>query len=297
MAGIRQILHRRKAISNICRLTRTMQMVSTAMYKSYYNKWLAVVDYHDALAQAGYLLVTSQVPIEKPLLRENSSGRSAVLVIGSKRGFCGSYNKHIYHLLEVHVKRAKLLKKTLDIYAPKSKLINMMNYHGIKPTKVYDDFGEMPTDPQIDGIAEEFIEQYVAGQLDYFGIVYMRFHSVSSRQAQTLTVMPLTDLIDDLTTDAKAIWPWELAFEDFHFSPSAADSINALAKMIIRSSIKNCFMEAAISEHVARMLATRSATENADEMIKQLSAEYNRARQTQITGELLDIVSGAQTLQ
>jgi len=66
-----------------------MQIVSTAMFKSYYNRWLAVAEYHDALAQAGYLLVTSETPLEHPLLKENSSGRSAVLAISSRAGLCG----------------------------------------------------------------------------------------------------------------------------------------------------------------------------------------------------------------
>ncbi len=292
MAGIRQILRRRKAVSNICRITRTMQMVSTAMYKSYFNKWLAVVDYYDALAQAGYLLLSSQVPIADPLLKENSSGRSAVLIIGSKRGLCGSYNNSIYRLFDVHLKRAKALGKKLDIYAPVGKLVNVLNYHGVTPTRVYSDFGEMPTDSQIHDMADEFMSQYMAGELDYFGIVYMRFYSISSQQAQTLTIMPLTELIDDLTTRAKAIWPWNLSFEDFYLSPSPKEIIEGLGRMIIRSSIKSCFMDAILSEHVARMVAMRNATENADEMIKELTAEYNRARQTQITGELLDIIGG-----
>ena len=273
-----------------------MQMVSTAMYKSYYNKRLTLSDYHDALAQAGYLLVTS-MPVEEPLLKENSSGRSAVLAIGSNRGFCGSYNKFVYQLLEVHIKRAQSQGRKLDIYVPNSKLINILNHHGVMPTKVYSDWGEMPTDSQFHDLADEFIGQYNAGELDYFGIVYMRFHSLSSQRAQTLTVMPLTELIIDLATDAKPIWPWDLSFEDFYFSPSIVDNIKDLARMIIRSSMKNCFMDAVLSEHVARMLAMRNATENAEEMIKELTAEYNSARQTQITGELLDIVGGAESLQ
>ena len=133
--------------------------------------------------------------------------------------------------------------------------------------------------------------------LDYFGIVYMRYYSASSQQAQTLTILPLAELIDDLTTRATVIWPWELSFEDFYLSPSGDRVIEGLARMIARSSIETCFMEAALSEHLARMLAMRSATDNAEEMQNELTVEYNRARQGQITGELLDIISGAEALR
>ena len=105
------------------------------------------------------------------------------------------------------------------------------------------------------------------------------------------------DLIDDLTTRATVIWPWELDFEDFMLVPSATEIFEGLSQVIIRSSILNCFMEAAVSEHLSRVVCMRNASDNAEEMIKELSKEYNRARQGQITVELLDIVSGVEAMK
>jgi len=297
MAGIRQILGRLRAVENIGRMTRTMGVISTAKYRAYHNRRTAIVEYHDALARAGYLLVTPQVPIEHPLLKENSSGRSAILAIGSNKGFCGAYNDYIYRLVEVHINTARETGRKLDIYAPDRRLISTLSYHGIVPTKIYHNVDEIPSNIQIDEIANNFIEQYMNSSLDYFGVVYMRYYSASSQHAQTLTILPLTELIDDLTTRATVIWPWELSFEDFYLSPSGDEVIEGLARIIVRSSIETCFMEAALSEHLARMVAMRNATENAEEMIKELSTEYNRARQSQITGELLDIIGGAEALR
>jgi len=297
MAGIRQIFQRLRAVENICRVTRTMEMVSTAKYRAYHNRRTAIVEYHDALARAGYLLVTPQVPIEHPLLKENSSGRSAILAIGSTKGLCGAYNDYICRLVQVHVYAAKEMGRKLDIYAPARRLVSTLNYHGIIPTKIYHDLDEIPSDIQIDEIAGDFVEQYMKGSLDYFGIVYMRYYSASSQHAQTLTILPLTELIDDLATRATSLWPWELSFEDFYLSPSADEVIEGLAKMMIHSSIETCFMDAAISEHLARMVAMRNATDNAEEMIRELTSEYNRERQSQITGELLDIIGGSEALR
>lgn len=297
MPGTRQILERLRAVENIGRMTRTMEMISTARYRAYRNRRAAIVEYHNALARAGYLLVTPQVPIEHPLLKENSSGRSAILAIGSTRGFCGSYNDGIYRLVEVHIKAASQAGNKLDIYAPARRLIATLGYHGIVPTKIYHNVDEIPSNIQIDEIAGDFIKQYMKGSLDYFGVVYMRYYSASSQHAQTLTVLPLTELIDDLTTRATVIWPWELTFENFYLSPSADRVIEECARMIIRSSIERCFMDAALSEHIARMVAMRNATDNAREMIRALSNEYNHARQNQITGELLDIIGGSEASQ
>jgi F-type H+-transporting ATPase subunit gamma len=274
-----------------------MQIVSTALFKSYYNKWLAVAEYHDALAQAGYLLVTSEVPLEHPLLKENSSGRSAVLTISSRAGLCGPYNAGIYKLLDTHLNLAKSSDKKLDICTTAGRLGNVLYSHGITPTKTYSDFDEVPSDAQIYEIADDFIDRYIDGQLDYFGVLYMAFHSPGHQQAQTMTIMPLTELIDQLTTRAKMIWPWDQVFEDFYMSPSPKDIIEGLARMIMHATIKDCFLQAAMSEHVARMIAMRNATKNAEDMIRDLTAAYNQARQTQITGELLDIISGTGALR
>jgi F-type H+-transporting ATPase subunit gamma len=293
MAGTSQILQRRRAVENIRRITRTMEMISTARYKSYSNKRAAVVDYHDALARAGYLLVSSQKPIKHPLLRENNSGNWGILVLGSSRGLCGQFNAAVFRMLDVHINRAKSLNKKLEIYATQSKLLSMLAYHHITPAKVYTGFEDVPHDSFIAQIAADLIGRYKAGKIDFFGIVHMNFYSVTSQQPQTLTIMPLAELIDDLATQAKEIWPWKTSYEDFYISPSANEVIEGLASMIIQYSIKSCFMSSAISEHVARMIAMRNATDNADDMLKELTGQYNRARQTKITAELLDIIGGA----
>lgn len=297
MIGTRQILHRRRAVESVEKITRTMEMISTARYKAYYARWDTFKSYHDGLATVGYLLVTPEKPLDHPLLKENSSARSAILAVGSKRGFCGMYNAYIYQLVKIHINRAKRLGNKLDIYAVNKKLINLLNHHGIRPVKTYDDIDEIPSDEQIEQMASQFIEQYMSGQLDYFGVIYTRFYSASSQHAQTLTVMPLTELIYDLTTRTTAIWPWKLSFEDFSFSPPVTEMIEYTTRMIINSSVQGCLMDAALSEHAARMVAMKNATENAEDMIEEMTAEYNRSRQNQITRELLDIISGAEATQ
>jgi F-type H+-transporting ATPase subunit gamma len=297
MASIRQIFLRRKAINSIARMTRTLEMISSARYKAYSSRWALTGAYRDALARIAYLLATAQKPLDHPLLKENSSGRAAILAIGSRKGLCGSYNSEVFHLVEVHVQHAQAQGKQLDIYVPRSRLESVLSFHGLTPAKVYTDLDERPTDLQIRTIADDFIDQYMSGKLDYFGIIYKRFHSASSQRTQTLTIMPLLELVDDLTTRSQVIWPWDLTFEDFLMTPSPDKIVESLARMLIQYSIQSCFMDAVLSEHLARMIAMRNATDNAEDMIKQLTTDYNRARQTQITSELLDIVSGMGALE
>lgn len=296
MASIRQLLNRKKAVQNICKVTRTMEMISTSRYKNYYDDWASSINFYDKLAQLAYLLITSETPIANPLSEENNSPNIAVIVIGSSRGLCGSYNSNILKLLEVHIKRAKRFKKNLLVYASGKKVINYLKYRNIKVAGVFDEFEEVPDYRQARKIADDFAEQYQKKQISYLGIVYTRFFSVASQRAQTLTVLPVSELIDDLTTRATVIWPWQKSFEDFELSPTAEDIFYAAGEMMIRASILSCFRDAALSEHLGRVVAMRSATENANKMIEELSLEYNRARQSQITSELLDITGGVEAM-
>jgi F-type H+-transporting ATPase subunit gamma len=241
-------------------------------------------------------MATGEAALTHPLMSEKTGGKWAVLAVGSTRGLCGSYNSEIFKLLSIHLRMAKTAGKQLDIYLPEGRLLNSLNHYGVTPKKVYTELDEMPTCLQIEEIADDFIDQYVKGDLEHFSMVYTHYHSASSQQAQSLTIMPLTDLIAELATRSTPIWPWNLSFDDFHFSPPIYKSVESLAKMIVCAWMSACFMDAALSEHFARMVAMRNATENADQMIKDLTTEYNRARQTQITGELLDIIGGTGAL-
>jgi F-type H+-transporting ATPase subunit gamma len=297
MAGIRQIFYRRRAVENIRKITRTMAIISTARYKFYFNKRSAIMEYYNSLAKAAYLLVTSYKPIAHPIMKLNSSGRSVIFAVGSVRGLCGSYNESVSRLIRLHVDRAADSGKKLDIYAAGDRLVSILRQHNIVPTKAYTSSEQILSDEQLDTHADDLAKGYMAGRIDDFKIVYMRFHSLASQRVQTLTVMPLVELIDDLATRMTLIWPWKLTFEDFLLSPSPDEIIEGLARALIRTSIRRCLIDALLSEHVVRMVAMRNATENAEEMIEDLTSEYNKARQNQITRELLDVIGGTGVLE
>ncbi len=185
--------------------------------------------------------------------------------------------------------------RELKIYAKGRKVVNYLTRRNIEIVREFDEFEDIPTARQSRDIAGEFAEQYKKGEIGRFSVVYNRFFSVGSQQAQTLTVFPVSDLIDDLTTRSRVIWTSELTFEDFMLLPDVDEIFESLFSMMIRTSITGCFLEAAVSEHLSRVMSMRSASDNASEMIEDLTKEYNRRRQGQITVELLDIIAGVQS--
>ena len=294
MANTRQILLRRNAAANISKVTSTMETISAVRYRQYYNQWAEGIGFYDTLAQLAYLVVTGQAQIEHPLMKPSKSKVNALVVIGSDRGLCGAYNTEIYRQIDTHLKMAKRFGRELKIYAKGRKVVTYLEQQGVVPEHVYEDFQEVPTAEQANAIGDFFMDEYTKGNIGRLGIVYNRFFSPASQKAQTLTLLPVIDLIDDLTTRATVIWPWELDFEDFELTPSPESIFETLAKMMVRTSVSGCFLDAAVSEHLARVVCMRSASDNADEMIKELTKDYNRARQGQITVELLDIVAGVE---
>jgi F-type H+-transporting ATPase subunit gamma len=297
MANTRHILQRKKAATNISKVTSTMETIAAVRYRQYYNQWVQGVEYFDALAQLAYLMITASEGIKHPLVLPNASKTNAVIVIGSDRGLCGGYNTDVFRQIDTHQKMALRFNRELKIYAKGRKAVNYLEHRKIKPAGIYDDFDETPSAEQANKIADYFIREFMAGRIGRLGVVYNRFHSQSAQRVQTLTLLPVSDLIDDLTTRATVIWPWELAFEDFLLSDAPDEMFETLATMIVRSAIAGCFLEAMTSEYLARVVSMRNASENADEMIDELSKEYNRARQGQITMELLDIITGVGAVQ
>ncbi len=271
-----------------------METISAVRYRQYYNQWAEGLAFYDTLAQLAYLMVTAQTAIGHPLMDAPKSKTNALIVIGSDRGLCGAYNSEIFRQIDTHVKMARRFGRELKIYAKGRKVLGYLEHLKIKPVHVYENFSEVPTVEQANEIGDFFMDEYMNGNIGRLGIVYNRFFSPASQKAQTLTVLPVVDLIDDLTTRATVIWPWELDFEDFELSPSPERIFETLATMVIRTSILRCFVNASTSEHLSRVVCMRNASDNADDMIKELTKDYNRARQGQITVELLDIVGGVE---
>lgn len=276
-----------------------METISAVRYRQYYNQWAEGLAFYDTLAQLAYLMVTAQSQVEHQLMDEPKvrSKTNALIVIGSDRGLCGAYNNEVFRQIDTHVRMAKRFGRELNIYAKGKKVLGYLEHLKIEPAGIYDDFADVPTAEQAATIADFFTNEYLKGRVDRVGVVYNRFFSPASQKAQTLTILPIVDLIDDLTTRATVIWPWELSFEDFELSPSPVDIFETLAEMIIRTSVMGCFLEASLSEHLSRVVCMRNASDNADEMIKELTKDYNRARQGQITVELLDIVGGVEAMK
>jgi F-type H+-transporting ATPase subunit gamma len=167
--------------------------------------------------------------------------------------------------------------------------IGFFRFQKLPTAQSYTQFEDKPTFDDVDPLAKRYIEAFVSGQIDRLDVAYTRFESMSKQKAVVETLLPIGQLP---TADVG-----QKSNVEYEFLPSPQEILEEIVPASFKARLFKCFLDAAVSEQIARMVAMKSATENADEMIRTIRGQYNRARQSQITSELSEIIGGAAALE
>ena len=290
MAKARAILKRRKAVANIRKITRTMQLIATARFQNAFKRAVGAKPYTAGIMQLVGQLADG-VEIEHPLLRSNTgSKRSVLIVAASNRGLCGGYNGAALRAAMRHIREREQAGETIDLHVCGKKGIGYFRFLGRPMSTKHTIFEDRPKFAEVEPIAQAMMDAYERGQIDAVYVTCTRFESVSRQVAETIRLLPL-----EAPRAGKPEVPEKV--QVYAFSPPAERLLAVLLPQTVKVRLFQCLMDAAVSEQVARMVAMKAATDAAGTMIKTLTQHYNRARQTQITLELLDIVGGADALK
>jgi F-type H+-transporting ATPase subunit gamma len=292
MANARALDKRRKSIRNIRKITRTMELIATARYKKAMDRAAAVTAYTDRLSQIVNSLSAAGAEVQHPLLEPRENPKSArILVLTSNRGLCGGYNAGVLRTAIARIGDLKGSIGDVSVDVSGKRGVNGMKFRGIQTEQNFTHFEDQPAYDDVERIASSYLEQYVLGQIDRLDVVYTRFISVSRQIATIETLLPLGSLEDEERADEDS------ASGEYEFLPSAESILEEVVPTSFKARLFKYFLDSAVSEQVARMIAMKGATESAGEMIKQLSMTYNRARQSQITGEIMEIIGGVEALE
>ena len=293
MAKARAIVKRRKSVRNVRKITRTMQLIATARFQAALNRATAGRPYALKLAElvAGLSRGGSDTKHQLMTSREGAS-RSAMVAITSNRGLCGGYNANVLHTAVDHLKRLEADGVDSDVHMVGKKGVNYFRFLRRPVAHEITDLGDSPRFDQIEPIANDLMDRFVNGEIASVHVAYMQFHSVGQQRPAVLQLLPMDST--PATEEEKASAATRPV--DFEFSPDPAELLDELLPATVRVRLFQCFTDAIVSEHVARMVAMKAATDAAGDMNTLLTRQYNRARQTQITMELLDIVGGANAL-
>ncbi|NBO91358.1 MAG: ATP synthase F1 subunit gamma [Planctomycetia bacterium] len=298
MASTRVLVKRRKAVRNIKKITRTMELIATARFKKAMDRASEAEAYTRKIAELVTDLSATAENVSHPLLKKHDEIKNEVLlVLGSNRGLCGGYNAGILREAMLALKRIGEQKITPHLELSGKRPINFFRFAGIKAEQVYTQFEDKPTFAEVEPIADRYIKGYMDGTIDRVEVAYMKFMSASTQKPVIETLLPL-----DVKTTTAGKGPTTRVAEsrkktvEYEFAPSASDILTQLLPESFKVRLFKCFLDAAVSEQIARRVTMKQATENANDMIKALTQEYNRARQAGITKEILEIVSGADAL-
>ena len=318
MAKARAIVKRRRAVRNIRKITQTMQLIATARYQKCYQRAVASQPYTqritemvqavvetDAVQQLLRALeedtdgITSHVASAEGdpagrvlrLLKPNQGvGQSVLLTITSNRGLCGAYNASVLRTAMEHREKllADAITPALEMVGKKG--VNYMRFLGHELADTITDIEDRIAYARVAAMAERYMKLYEDQAVARVDVAYVRFHSVGVQRPTVVQLLPI-EPPEATETEAHRLRP------DFEFSPPPAVLLTRLIPETVKVRLFQYFNDAIVSEQVARMVAMRAATDAAGDMIKYLTRQYNRARQTQITLELADIVGGAEAVK
>ncbi len=285
MAKTREIKKRIKAVRNIQRITKTMQMIATARFKSSLDRALATKPYSEKVRELVGELASSAGNIEHPLFKApaEATGKELVLVLTSNRGLCGAYNSNVLRAAMAHIKGVSG-QAVVEVVGKKGTAF--FRFAGMAVAQQHKQFGDKPRYEDVEALAQRYMDEFTAGKFDRVTVVYMRFISAGKQRATVEQLLPLARPAGEGSGQGGAA-------QQYDFSPDAKGLLAELLPITVKAALYQAFNDAAVSEHVARMVAMKAATDNAGKLGKSLKQKFNRARQTQITTELNEIIGGA----
>jgi F-type H+-transporting ATPase subunit gamma len=300
-AKLRQYRRRIRSVQSTKKITRAMELIAASRIVKAQQRIQAARPYAEAItgvvstvaSQSGSNVVH---PLTTP--RENPS-RAAVLLITSDRGLAGGYSANVLRTGEqLNAKLREEGKEPVPFLVGR-KSVSYYRFRNRDVSRQWTGFTEQPSYDDAKAVADALLEAFVAGGqsdtedgqpgVDEIHIVYTEFKSLASQRAVAKRMLPLVVEY----TDASEEEPPQLNFE---FEPSAEGVLDALLPRYIEARIYAAMLDAAASEQAARQRAMKSATDNADELIKSLTRDANSARQAEITQEIMEIVGGAEAL-
>jgi F-type H+-transporting ATPase subunit gamma len=237
-------------------------------------------------------LSTSVTDVKHPLLvKRETIKNSLLLVLCSNRGLCGGYNASILREANHGIRAIKEKGAALHLELSGKRAIAYFRYQGVPAENTFTQFEDKPSFEEVEVIADRYIAAYTAGAIDQVKVCYMKFHNAARQFPVVEQLLPLEPVSTEQDKEKPA------AKIEYEYVPNPKDILEEILPVSFKVRLFKCFLDAAVSEQIARRVAMSAATENAGDMIKLLTRQYNRARQAQITKEIAEVIGGVEALK
>lgn len=290
LTNLRDVRRKIHSVRNLKKITRAMEMVAASKLKKTQDRLMQIRTYADKIAELMAHLSGKVEKISHPLFEKRDVRTVGIIVISADKGLCGTYNsaliEHTRKFIRESGKPVRLLpigKKAREFFTRK------------EPTEQIDAYEGLPTDVPFKVLAEitgKILAEFESGRVDEIYVEFTKFINALTFRPTRVRFIPVEP--PEAPPEARRDEWSGVAYE---FEPDPAKILDRLIPRFLETSLHRFFLEANSSEHAARMNAMRNATENASEMIDNLTLLHNKVRQANITKELLDIVGGAEVLK
>ena len=303
MQNMRDIQRRIGSVKNTQKITRAMKMVAAAKLKNAQDRAEDARPFFNKTVEVLRGVFTRTKEANHPLLAEREGGRHLVIVITGDRGLCGAYNHKAIDVAEEIVEAEE--EVSLVVLGRKAR-----DYFRRRETDIMAEYVQLDDYPGYgfsNNLADEIIHHFEAEDVNKVSMVYTHFNSAISQTVKTMQLLPVEKFAEEaektdadqeqMEAETAGDEVGEKKYVDYIFEPSPAEVFDNILPQYLINVIYSALLESKASEFGARMTAMDSATENASEMIDDLTLKYNRARQAEITKEITEIVGGAEALK
>jgi len=292
MPGLKDVKDKIKGVKKTAQITKAMNMVASAKLRGAQEKMERFRPYAGKFAEAMRDLSGGMDSSDLPLMEVREVKTVEIVVVTSDRGLCGSFNANIIKAAERLRKQYEAAGKTVSFVTVGKKGTQAFRKSGKLRAHFNDIMGSFQMFNARE-ISQSITEAFLSGESDQVDIVYGRFYSVAMQKPEREELLPIKPV-----TAAESSAPGKTEVSgSYSYEPDPGEIMEVLLPLFLNVQVYHAMLEVGASEHAARMTAMDNATNACKDMIKQLTQLYNKARQAAVTGELMDIVGGAEALK
>lgn len=296
MASLKEVKTRINSVKSTRKITSAMKMVASAKLHKAQGAIENMLPYQKKLNKILTNFLSADLPIESPYVQEREVKRVAIVVFSSNTSLCGAFNVNVIKMMMQTIGEFRTLGQDNILIFPVGKKVDeAAKRMGFKPQEVSPTLSDKPTYQEAAELAHRLMDLYVAGEVDRVEIIYHHFKSMGVQILLRETYLPinLTNVVSEEDRENKEEVQENEIANDYIIEPNAEELIASLIPTVLSQKIFTAAVDSNASEHAARTLAMQVATDNANELIQDLTKQYNKSRQQAITNELLDIVGGS----
>lgn len=296
MASLKEVKTRINSVKSTRKITSAMKMVASAKLHKAQGAIENMLPYERKLNKILTNFLSADLPVESPYIKAREVKRVAIVAFSSNTSLCGAFNANVIKMLLQTVGEFRTLGQDNILIFPVGKKVDeAVKRLGFEPQETSPTLSDKPSYQEASELAHRLMEMYVSGEIDRVELIYHHFKSMGVQILLRETYLPidLTRVVDEEEKQKEEeVQGGEIA-NDFIIEPSAEELIANLIPTVLSQKLFTAAVDSNASEHAARTLAMQVATDNANELIQDLTKQYNKSRQQAITNELLDIVGGS----